>query len=129
MNYLNTETKASKSPRDPRLIAKLKEVIDYIEGEYPEVNYSAIKTTPQNHYHNLTYRKKNLKKIKEDIKMIGIEQVDPVKYAQKYASELINTSRMPDFGVEMWFESLKNLKPIFKKPGNVRQINSMALSK
>jgi hypothetical protein len=96
LNYLSVESKTSKCPRDPKLIAKLREVINYIEGEYPEVNYSEIKTTPQNHYHNLTYRKKNLKKIKEDIKMIGIEQVDPVKYAQKYASELINTSRMPE---------------------------------
>ena len=96
----------AKPHRDPILIAKLKEVINHIQREYPEVFYptdiTARKCTD-------TSKRQNLKQqLIRNIQMIGIEEVDPLKYAQKYSQELINSSKLPDLDITIWLEALNN---------------------
>jgi hypothetical protein len=40
--------------------------------------------------------------------LIGVEEVDPKKYAAQYGSELVNTSKLPNLEITKWAETNKN---------------------
>jgi len=47
-------------------------------------------------------------RVERKYNFIGVEEVDPKKYAAQYGSELVNTSKLPNLEITKWAETNKN---------------------